>query len=419
MPKVISTVIEDQVTFLTDVNVEYVSLVRHGANRTPFRILKNDKGGSTMEKVVTAVLIPKSLSEEAAAGHLDGYRTDEMKEYDTYKSFIQVDQESIDPETAEVIFIDKKAGVMGVVASLVTDKDEGESTQDPKEVEGKDQTEEAAEKGDEEVKSETDPKVVEKESLDYATMDELYMELYAMADIVGGALRQSQVEPMSRKNTVLSAIDNFRTFASMVLDNAKSDDVAKAENHPELAHHLPPAQESESNELNKTEEAAEKEESDIIYKAACVCPSCGLTVEAVDCAAAECPECKVPLAPKEEKSEEPAVFDESAFMDKVMEKVAELLSNKISAEDLEIKIKEVSDSFTESSTKTQTTLEEIGKKLDVIAALSDTVTGLSESVEKLENTPRTAKADVDEDDIDASKSDTRAFAGTIFSNFRA
>jgi uncharacterized protein YoxC len=417
MPKVISTIIEDQVTFLTDVNVEYVSLVRHGANRTPFRILKNDKGGSTMEKVVTAVLIPKSLSEEAAAGHLNGYRSDEVKEYDTYKSFIQVDQETIDPDTAEVVFIDKKAGVLGVVASLVTEKEEGGDTLKAKEVEGKEATEDLNGEEVADAKSEADPVVIEKDALDYATMDELYMELYAMADIVGGSLRQSQIDPNSRKTTVLSAIDNFRTFASMVLDNAKSDDAVKAENHPSLSHHLPPAQKSETNDLNKDNEDAEKDEGDVVHKAACVCPSCGITVEAVDCAAAECPDCKVPLVSKEEKSEEPKAveFDETAFMEKVMEKVTELLSTKVSTEDLETKVKEIS----EATTKTQTTLEDIGKKLDALTSLSETVTGLSESVEKLENTPIAAKSDVDEEDLDMSKSDSSAFAGTIFSNFRA
>ena len=74
-PKVISTIVENEVTFLTDVDVEFVSMVKHGANRTPFKILKSDKGGADMNKVIQAVLIPKSLSDEEAQKALEGFRT--------------------------------------------------------------------------------------------------------------------------------------------------------------------------------------------------------------------------------------------------------------------------------------------------------------------------------------------------------
>lgn len=427
MPKVISTTIEDEVTFLTNVDVEYVSLVRHGANRTPFRILKSDKGGSTMEKVVTAVLIPKSISEDDAAGHLEGYRSDEVKEYDTYKSYIQVDHETIDPETAEVIFIDKEAGILGVVASLVTDKDEGGDISDPKNPDAAKEDAAAEEKaGETEAKGDEDPKVVEKESLDYATMDELYMELYAMADIVGGALRQSQIEPNSRKSTVLTAIDNFRTFASMVLDNAKSDDAVKSEDHPNLAHHLPPAEKEEDPAKEEAKATADadaepKADEDPVEKAACVCPSCGLTVEAVDCKAAECPECKTQLAPKAEKAEEdePVAFDEDAFMVKVMDQVKELLEAKASTEDLEAKMEEVSTSITESAKEVQESLKGITETLESLKDVSKKVADLSDTVDKIENTPRTAKADVDEELDAATIAKESAFQGTIFSNFRS
>ena len=106
--KVLSVIIEDEVTFMTDADIEFVSLVKHGANRTPFKILKTDKGGSSMDKVISAVLIPKDLTDEEVATLLEGYRNDTVKEYDSYNSYTQVEEDTIQMDTVEVIFLDKE-----------------------------------------------------------------------------------------------------------------------------------------------------------------------------------------------------------------------------------------------------------------------------------------------------------------------
>jgi len=43
--KIVSEVKEADVTFLTDADVQFVSLVRHGANRSPFKVIKEEKEG--------------------------------------------------------------------------------------------------------------------------------------------------------------------------------------------------------------------------------------------------------------------------------------------------------------------------------------------------------------------------------------
>jgi hypothetical protein len=76
-----------------------------------------------------------------------------------------------------------------------------------------------------------------KEAVDYATMDNLYSELYAMADVVGGAMRQENADADFRKTTILTTIDNFRAFAEVVLENLSAEKLAKAvdpKDHPDL-----------------------------------------------------------------------------------------------------------------------------------------------------------------------------------------
>lgn len=45
--KIVSVPVEKNVTMLEDAEVSFISLVRHGANRMPFRVMKADveKGG--------------------------------------------------------------------------------------------------------------------------------------------------------------------------------------------------------------------------------------------------------------------------------------------------------------------------------------------------------------------------------------
>ena len=443
MPKVVSTIIEDEVTFLTNVDVEFVSLVRHGANRTPFKILKSDKGGSTMEKVVIAVLIPKSISDEDAKAHLEGYRTDEVKEYDTYKSYIQVDQESIDLESAEIIQLNDEARVLGVVAFLANpeEKDAENAGKDP------DKDSDAA-KADEDI----EPKVIEKEALDYATLDDVYMELYAMADIVGGALRQSTMDANDRKKIVSTAISNFATFADMVLSNTKADKVVKVEDHPALLHHTTPmetrkdldtkdpdkdaeaeaakvakaAKDAKDAEDAKTakdaedakaaEEAAKDPDQGTPAKITFQCSDCGTIVKNVE-ECKTCPDCgseKMSTVQFDEKGN--PVEDDT---DKIMEKVKELLTGIATIADVDQKLEGITDKITEAVETITTSVgdltKDVEKKFEALKDLPTTVEGLTESVEKLENTPVTAKSDpVEHQNDTAAKKGDGSFNGTIF-----
>lgn len=162
-----------------------------------------------MEKVLQALIIPKALSDEDTTKALEGYRTDEVKDYETFKSYIQVGEDEMDPESIEVVLVDKENHVFGVVGILKAE-------------------------------SKTQAKALDAgiKTVDFVTMDNLYTELYAMADIVSGAMRQENADNKFRTKTILTAIDNFKTFAEAVLANLKSATAIDPAKFPNLAHPL-------------------------------------------------------------------------------------------------------------------------------------------------------------------------------------
>lgn len=382
MAKVLKRIVEDEVTFLTNVNVEYVSLVNYAANRTPFKILKSDKGGSDMSKVITAVLIPKALSAEDATAQLKGYRDDEVKEFDTYKSYIQVDQDTVDPDSIEVVFLDSTKGVLGIVASMKDEKKDEPAPAAADAPKEEPAAATAAEKNDDpkpadppapEAKTPAEPVVepakLEKEALDYATMDSIYTEMWAMADLMSGAMRQAEMTQKDRVKIIMTAVDNFRTFVEMVFSSGAKMEAVKAENHPTLLHHVTPMD-------------ARKAEKQTIE-----CPECGMEV---DCGGDK----------KVEKKAKTASFDSEVFKAAILTEVGTMISVFAKAEDVTA-LKTVVDDIKKSVDTVTNTLkgvDELKTKIDSVEkGVGEKITKITTSVEKLENTPVAAKgAEVDD-----------------------
>ena len=163
------------------------------------------KESDMKEKVIQAVLVPKSLAAEVSEKSIKDYRTDEVKEYDSYKSFIQVSMDEINEDSVEVITLDKDNMILGIVGSLKSDFADPPQKKDAK------------------------------GTVDYVTLDNLYEQLYAMCDIVSGSLRQDTEDAKARVDYIMSAIDNFKTFASMVLSADKSGKGVDPNKFPALA----------------------------------------------------------------------------------------------------------------------------------------------------------------------------------------
>lgn len=208
--KEITTVIEDEVVFMVDPQVEFVSLVKYGANRAPFKVIKNEntKEEPNMNKVVQSVLVRNDLSDEDITNALEGIDRREEKKFDTFTAYPQVSVHKCKEDSMIVQKHEEVEGIYFVLGDLA----EGTGTQGTLQVDVK-------------------------EAVDYATMDNLYSELYAMADVVGGAMRQENADPDFRKTTILTTIDNFRSFAEVVLENLSEKMLAAgvdATDHPDL-----------------------------------------------------------------------------------------------------------------------------------------------------------------------------------------
>lgn len=238
--KSITTTIEDEVVFMVDPNVEFVSLVKHGANRAPFKVLKEEKTkeDSNMNKVVQSVLVSNSLSDEDIAKALEGIDKRNEKKYSSFTAYPQVSIEKVNAESVVVVKHEEVDGIYFVLGDLA------------------------------EGATETGTLMVDaKQAVDYATLDNLYSELYAMADVVGGAMRQENADAEFRKTTILKAIENFKSFAEVVLESLSAEKLAKGidpKNHPKLVvdilNAVVPVVEPEVDDKKKDDDSIKKEE---------------------------------------------------------------------------------------------------------------------------------------------------------------
>jgi hypothetical protein len=189
-----------------------------------------------------------------------------------------------------------------------------------------------------------------------------------MADIVGGSMRQSNIEPKARQKTILSAIDNFRSFAEILLKNLKKEDIrsVKAEDHPELAHTF------------------------------------------------------VPVA---EEDEPTPVFDADAFEGLILGKVDEKFEELLGSLDFEAKMEEILDKIKDAVKMASEDVKAVGVRIDETAkdktkddeAFAKTVKSLTKDVDQLKTTPKGDKTEKEEEEVGDPTDKNADFTGTLFS----
>lgn len=182
-----------QIKLLSDARARFVSMVKHGANRTPFVVLKKE-GGIDMEKVVQSVIIPNSLPDEERTKALEGFRSDEPVKTEDTTTYIQVAEDVIDLGTKECI---KVGNVLHIIAKL-------------KEEDGKTKSGEAGKES-----------VTTKEM----SLQTLAMDFYAMGDLVLGAMHQQSFPEDKRGETIISALDSFRSDVALFFSGMKEGNI--------------------------------------------------------------------------------------------------------------------------------------------------------------------------------------------------
>lgn len=217
-----------EVTFLSDVDVKFISFVRHGANQMPFRVIKSDYSGDRPKEkmggnmlIVQSLILPEGVTleelakEEGMEWVLEANISKETLA-DGYLTYTQCSMEKMDVDSVQMVRLPKGWAMVGkakedasgdfITLGEQTAHKIGIATSAPMDAFFNEETASAV----------------------GVAFSELFArELYSMVDIVYGAMNQVTTEPSKRKKMVVTAIDSFKAFVSMGLDalQEKSADI--------------------------------------------------------------------------------------------------------------------------------------------------------------------------------------------------
>jgi hypothetical protein len=214
--KVIEETTEKKVSFLEDMDVEFVSLVRHGANQMPFRIIKEEKGGGVENMmIVQRILVAKhvdlaDLTKLEGAEWLADAHLEKAADKGSYRLAEQADLDLFDPKSLKMV----KVHADGVWALVGTVK-EGTDTKNLLSL-GAEQTKAAKEMAVPPMDAAIPMPAAMQTAVSFREL--FFRELDSMLDVVIGTLNQSAGEVSKRKAVVLSAVDSFRSFLTIGLD---------------------------------------------------------------------------------------------------------------------------------------------------------------------------------------------------------
>ena len=215
--KIVSEVKEADVTFLTDADVHFVSLVRHGANRSPFKVIKEEKegGDGKMTMVIQSILVPKNSSLEDLAKKKDcawavEAKTDSKETFDTYDKYVQIEEDGFVQNSLQLTKLDGN-GTFAMVGSLKDGKSKEVLTI-------------PEQKMDIPI-SPMDTAIAEADGPAFVlTFRDMFdKELSGFLDVVRGTMNQSKVDTKKRKASVMSALTAFGNFLSIGIDAIDSN----------------------------------------------------------------------------------------------------------------------------------------------------------------------------------------------------
>lgn len=223
--------VQKDVIMMTDPDAEFVSLVRHGANRMPFRVVKTaEKGGDTsVIFAVHSILLPTgvkldTLSAQEGKQWLAEARVDKAQQHDDYQKLVQTEMKDFDPASMQMVSLGD--GALAIVGKLQRDVPNALTV-------------------GVEVSKALPPAPIdapmESEAITLAPSfrDVMERELDGMLSVIYGVLKQATGDTKKRKSSILGAVDNFKTFLSTALDSigaAKVEREVPAKNEGGLEH---------------------------------------------------------------------------------------------------------------------------------------------------------------------------------------
>lgn len=207
----------ESIVYMTDPEAHFVSLVKRGANRTPFLVVKAHKEGrEVMEegrrKVLQAIVAPADLEVDAIKAAfdedvLDALVFDKVRRRGSTVVYEQFAREAIKADSFELVAVDKEKGIYGLCAEPVVK----EQSLVERVFRRKRDAAKAVVVDVDEVKPQTP-----EEALDYYRM-ELWNELEALVSVLSGAALQKGATVEGVLSTMRQSLDNFYRFAEEML----------------------------------------------------------------------------------------------------------------------------------------------------------------------------------------------------------
>ena len=193
-------ILEKDVTFMHDTTVNFVSLVRQGANNESFVVIKEVKGGDEdmPKRIIQRVIVSKNLAENELDKVLKIFKTDDELDYEGYLAYDQIKLDLCNKESIDALKLNKEGTAFAVTATLLDEEVLKEYT---------------------EVVEEETLKEASKEAVPWAIKDVIADEMYSMTSIIRGALGQANSKVEWQKSTIKEAIENFNSFVEVIMDN--------------------------------------------------------------------------------------------------------------------------------------------------------------------------------------------------------
>jgi len=233
--KIVTEQVEKDVTMMTQPEAHFVSLVKHGANRMPFRVIKSQKGGEdlSMSMVVQSILVPKGSvgPKGAELEKLIGLKGNEWlaeasvekaQAHEDYVRLEQVPAAKMDSSSMQMIRL--PGGALALVGKLQPDSGvKNALTVNTQQVQKDGDAVPAAPfhaplQVEDQIAGGSDDMQLFAQALGPTFADLFFSELDSMVDIVIGSMKQSAGDIKSRKKTILAAVDAFRQFLATSLD---------------------------------------------------------------------------------------------------------------------------------------------------------------------------------------------------------
>jgi len=207
---------ELEVTFLTEPHARFVSLVRRGANQTPFRVVKTGEKEEVPMKVLQSIIAKKGTDAEIIKKALGGDVADIVqlsspKESGSFTTYDQHPREVFKADSFEVVVLNDDRTILGLQGELV-EKSENVVTRIFKRAEQRPV-----------ISIAEGTEVLSQDVLKAQLGDKLWSELDAMRNAVSGIINQEHGDVRAKVTMVKSVFDNFLASLELASIVAKSD----------------------------------------------------------------------------------------------------------------------------------------------------------------------------------------------------